>query len=90
MYAMNEGKFSRIEQAALDRRLGRYVGFQCGSQSPVEPPVTTPGAYVPPRLVSSREYVRRPRLGGRELFAWALAGSLALTNFAGGIAWLTR
>lgn len=86
---MTHEKVTRFEQAVIDRRLGRYVGFQCGSQPPVEPPMTT-RVYAPPRLVPSTAYRRQPRIGGREVFAWALASVLALTNFAGAIAWVLR
>ncbi len=94
MYAMNED-ITRFEQAALDRRLRGYVGFRGPVEEPPSLPrkgeLTSPGVYAPPRLVSSREYARGgQRLGGRELFAWALAGSLAVTNLAGAIAWLLR
>ncbi len=78
---------TRFEQAAVDRRLKGYVGFQ-GVDEP--PSVTSPGVYAPPRLVPSSVYRREGRMCGRELFAWALAGSLALTNLAGAIAWVQR
>lgn len=79
----------RMEQAAIARVLDGYEGFG-GLGEPPRGVTTVGSAYAAPRLVISREFVRRDRIGGREMSAWGLAFALAVSNVAGAIAWVTR